>query len=313
MTALARNEAAIFRGRLNGDFKVGFSDLLSFGPLIGAKIDMRGEADLNIKGSSAAVYTPSTLGTERGHLRLDTTTLALGPLTIQTSDGVAVHADASVQFNVPRSARIICKQMEHGVFRGLAVEFARRVESAIGGVVGTLLGRDAIEHQGMLSTRCKADLKARCEGVPDRENGALGIVITSVSLQVHPLDDARDARGANQPFDIANEARRLYRFFQENRLFEEAGIEVALPQFAALLFAVIEKEKVRVITRSGNALIVLPAGAAGLDVGQMDYEQILSRVKRLSAVRSPAGAPAQPPLIEGRRGVGPAPPGADAA
>ena len=203
--------------------------------------------------------------------------------------------------------------MEHGVFKSFGEEFAHRVMTAIGSVIGSATYREAVENQTELGEKCRRALKEACEEAPDGTNGGLGVVVTSLSLHVHIRSESEAAETTVAVLDYPNEFRRLYDAFEEKGVPGRIGDKAAILTLLALLHQRGEIEKVRSAPQ-GSLVMISPSAPDRPGSAHPDYQQIIALLARLASEQFEIGgdAPTGAPLIEDGDGGAGDEPGADA-
>ena len=259
MTILSPREARIYRSKIPPHrYIIRFANDIV--PLFFCKWEhARQHVSLTGAGDLARFSRPN-LASSEGNLSLETTTLSLGPEIAQTSDGVKVSVTASVEFRIEKNKCLIRKLLEDGKLKSLGVVLPNRCRSIMSTEIGKLHYGDAIEHQGFARARILKALQESMGGSPENDEGLMGLEVSSFILKV-----SRDEKPKSSPegaehaeMDLANELRRLHRFYNE------------VPQDPEMLGWITrwmsmraELERMRILAEGDATVVVMPNGDGG--------------------------------------------------
>ena len=292
-TSVAPSEAKVFVcGILSRTFAVRFPR--EPGPIIGQRIDVRAFAELD--QSAEAVFNPTSLGSDRGNLRLNQTTMVLTNASFQTKDAVRLRSEVSVTFRLKRQREVLREILKQGLLPQMSREMPRRVRGLIAAEIGTLSQRQALEQQSSIRDRCLAAVRKALAASPGRGSPGLGIEVTNLTMRLHvsERDAHSDEHGQDKP-DPISEIGRVREILEQ---VEDLGER---DQLTEILLALVRRDQTRILADGGATVIVVPTEQAGL-LGSLQDIQRMSQTPDVADTggRREGGTAAAPSYLRRR-------------
>lgn len=208
--------------------------------------------------ADGARFVPDTLATPEGRLRGDDTVMVLAGDIYQASDGGRVHAEASARFALRSCPPCLRVMLDEGLIGHVGADLTRQIRAAIANAIGRRTAHEAIAGQAAIGKECLDRLRPTLRHSPRRSADGLGLQLKALSLRIQDHDGFVRAADAKAPPDLLMRLARL-------RAMTTQPGGVSDPALVCrMLLALLNHDKVRMLTESNVNMIVVSGEQAGL-------------------------------------------------